>query len=124
MLNDAISNDDETKMEDTIRILNNRTNELGVSEAVIYRVGNDSISINIPGIQDPILARELIGKYSITNVPLRNRKCAFNPIWQINHSALRRQKPIILRETCPHWRCHCQLKTRLSIRAITTQMDC
>ena len=61
MLNDAISNDDETKMEDTIRILNNRTNELGVSEAVIYRVGNDSISINIPGIQDPILARELIG---------------------------------------------------------------
>ncbi|MGC6404685.1 MAG: protein translocase subunit SecD [Candidatus Comchoanobacterales bacterium] len=61
MKENVATKDDKAKMDDTVRILNNRTNELGVSEAVIYTVGHNEISVNIPGIQDPAMAREIIG---------------------------------------------------------------
>lgn len=56
----------ESKMIDytvnrTIDTLNQRINELGVSEAAIQRQGAQQISIDLPGIQDIARAKSLIG---------------------------------------------------------------
>lgn len=46
----------------TINSLNNRINELGVSEAIVQREGLTKISVDLPGIQDIARAKDLIGK--------------------------------------------------------------
>lgn len=49
-------------VEQNANILRNRVNELGVSEAVVQRQGEDKISVDLPGIQDTTRAKDLIGK--------------------------------------------------------------
>lgn len=49
-------------VEQNMMILNNRINELGVSEAVVQQQGNHQISIDLPGMQDTARAKSLIGK--------------------------------------------------------------
>jgi preprotein translocase subunit SecD len=49
-------------VEQDISILNNRVNELGVSEAAVQRQGKDLISVDMPGVQDTARAKELLGK--------------------------------------------------------------
>lgn len=49
-------------IEQTVNILRNRVNELGVSEAIVQRQGADHVSVDLPGIQETAHAKELIGK--------------------------------------------------------------
>ncbi len=49
-------------VDQNITILNNRVNELGVSEAVVQRQGQDQISVDLPGILDTTRAKDIIGK--------------------------------------------------------------
>ncbi len=49
-------------LEQNILILNNRINELGVSEAVVQQQGTHQISVDLPGVQDTARAKSLIGK--------------------------------------------------------------
>jgi preprotein translocase subunit SecD len=49
-------------IDKTITTLNNRVNELGVSEAVVQRQGDSNISVDLPGIQDTTRAKEILGK--------------------------------------------------------------
>ena len=49
-------------IDQTMTILTNRVNELGVSEAVVQRQGRDKITVDLPGIQDMARAKDLIGK--------------------------------------------------------------
>jgi preprotein translocase subunit SecD len=49
-------------IEQTITTLRNRVNELGIGEAIVQREGANHISIEIPGVQDPARAKEIIGK--------------------------------------------------------------
>lgn len=49
-------------IEQNITTLNQRINELGVSEAVVARHGNEHISVDLPGIQDTARAKALLGK--------------------------------------------------------------
>lgn len=48
-------------IEKTIYILNNRINELGISDSVIYQRGLENIVIELPGIQDIIYAKKILG---------------------------------------------------------------
>ncbi|MEE2769503.1 MAG: protein translocase subunit SecD [Pseudomonadota bacterium] len=48
-------------IEQTIQILSNRVNELGVSEAVVQQEGESMVSIDLPGIQDTAKAKDLLG---------------------------------------------------------------
>ncbi|MGB6976245.1 MAG: protein translocase subunit SecD [Gammaproteobacteria bacterium] len=64
-----------TKMTDyaldqTITILNNRINELGVSEAVVQRQGSNQVSVDLPGVQDTARAKDIIGKVAILRFQL------------------------------------------------------
>lgn len=49
-------------VEQTITILLNRINELGVSEAVVQQQGLNKVSVDLPGVQDTTRAKEIIGK--------------------------------------------------------------
>lgn len=49
-------------VEQSMKILRNRINELGVSEAVVQRQGASKIIVDLPGVQDTSRAKELIGK--------------------------------------------------------------
>lgn len=49
-------------VEQTMTILVNRINELGVSEAVVQQQGANKVSVDLPGVQDTTRAKEIIGK--------------------------------------------------------------
>jgi preprotein translocase subunit SecD len=48
-------------LQQNILTLHNRINELGVAEPVIQRQGSDRIVVQLPGVQDPARAKEILG---------------------------------------------------------------
>lgn len=63
---------DATKyaVEQTIHSLEKRINELGISEATIQRQGEKYISIDLPGVQDIVHAKKIIGKTATLRLQL------------------------------------------------------
>lgn len=59
---DAINKINDFAVEQNMTILNNRVNELGISEAVVQRQGKDQVSVDLPGVQDTARAKDLLGK--------------------------------------------------------------
>jgi preprotein translocase subunit SecD len=55
------ANTDTTSMERALRIVQNRVNGLGVSEATVQREGATSILVQLPGIKDSQQALEILG---------------------------------------------------------------
>jgi preprotein translocase subunit SecD len=53
------------KVDDAMRIIQNRIDQLGVSEPNLQRSGEFRIIVELPGIQDPERAIELIGKTAL-----------------------------------------------------------
>ncbi|MCC6202905.1 MAG: protein translocase subunit SecD [Gammaproteobacteria bacterium] len=51
----------ESALEQNLTTLRNRVNELGVAEPVIQRQGATRIVVELPGIEDPAEAKEIIG---------------------------------------------------------------
>ncbi len=54
----------ETKrfaLQQNLATLRNRVNELGVAEPVIQQHGEERIVVQLPGVQDPVRAREILG---------------------------------------------------------------
>lgn len=49
-------------LEQAMNTMRNRVNELGVSEAVVQQQGSTRIAIDLPGIQDTVQAKNIIGK--------------------------------------------------------------
>ncbi|MGH8298826.1 MAG: protein translocase subunit SecD [Steroidobacteraceae bacterium] len=49
-------------IEQNVTTLRNRVNQLGVSEPVVTRQGLDRIDVQLPGIQDPADAKNLLGQ--------------------------------------------------------------
>ena len=52
----------EDALRQNIATLNNRVNELGVSEPIIQQQGLDRIVIQLPGVQDTARAKDIIGR--------------------------------------------------------------
>lgn len=52
----------QNTMDQSMTILRNRVNELGISEAVVTQQGMDQIAVDLPGIQDVAQAQNIIGK--------------------------------------------------------------
>jgi preprotein translocase subunit SecD len=52
---------EERDLEAVKRIIENRVNGLGVSEAVVQTVGNDQILVQLPGVSDPQQAERVLG---------------------------------------------------------------
>lgn len=48
-------------VDQTITVLRNRINELGVSEPIVQQQGQDRVSVDLPGVQDATQAKRIIG---------------------------------------------------------------
>ncbi|MDT0200901.1 protein translocase subunit SecD [Nocardioides sp. AE5] len=51
-----------TEVDRTLEVLRGRVDSLGVSEPTLVRVGEDRILVELPDVQDPEQAKEVIGK--------------------------------------------------------------
>ena len=51
----------QNTIEQTMSILRNRVNELGVGEAVVQQQGSTRVAVDLPGIQDAARARQILG---------------------------------------------------------------
>lgn len=58
----ALTKIDRYAVDQTMSILRNRINELGVSEPIVQQQGKDQVSVDLPGIQDTARAKDLLGK--------------------------------------------------------------
>jgi preprotein translocase subunit SecD len=58
----AVQQAHQDTMEQTMNILRNRVNELGVSEATVQQQGSDRVVVDLPGIQDTAQAKNILGK--------------------------------------------------------------
>jgi preprotein translocase subunit SecD len=67
---EALKNIQEAALRQNIVTLNNRVNGLGVSEPVIQQQGADRIVVQLPGVQDPVRAREILGRTATLEVRL------------------------------------------------------
>lgn len=63
---------DERQLTAVQRVIENRVNGLGVSEAVVQSVGQDQLSIQLPGISDPEQAERVLG--GTAQLEFRNQK--------------------------------------------------
>ncbi|MGH7854599.1 MAG: protein translocase subunit SecD [Candidatus Binatia bacterium] len=57
-------------VDQTLETIRNRIDQFGVSEPIIQRHGEDSILVQLPGIQDPERAKEIIGKTALLEFKL------------------------------------------------------
>ena len=51
----------QTALKQNITTLRNRVNELGVAEPVIQQQGADRVVVQLPGVQDMVEAKKIIG---------------------------------------------------------------
>jgi len=74
----------EQALKQNITTLHNRINELGTKEPVIQQQGLDRIVVELPGLQDPAKAKDIIGRTATLQVHmveahLQERSRDFNP---------------------------------------------
>ena len=57
----ALEEERRSAVEQNISTLKNRVNELGVAEPVIQRQGDSRVVVQLPGVQDTVRAKEILG---------------------------------------------------------------
>src|SRR6266487_308394 len=65
---EAQKRNQDLALKQNIQTLHNRINELGVAEPVIQQQGSDRVVVQLPGIQDPTRAKELLGRTATLEV--------------------------------------------------------
>src|SRR5277367_6787083 len=60
----------DNAMDQALETIRNRIDQLGVRETVVAKEGEDEILVQLPGIQDPERAKELIGKTAVLEFKL------------------------------------------------------
>ncbi len=59
-------------LDRAIEIIRNRVDQYGVAEAIITKQGEQWIAVQLPGVKDPKIAKELIGKTALLEFRLVN----------------------------------------------------
>src|ERR1700738_4043226 len=54
--------DKSTAINNALKVVRNRIDEFGVSEPLVQKAGNDRIIVELPGIDDPVRAQEVVEK--------------------------------------------------------------
>ena len=62
LLEEEIKNIESDAIDQNLTTLRNRVNELGVSEPIVQRQGKKRILVQLPGIQDTVEAKKILGK--------------------------------------------------------------
>jgi preprotein translocase subunit SecD len=61
---------EESAVDQSLETIRNRIDQFGVSEPIIQREGQQNILVQLPGIQDPERAKEIIGKTALLEFKL------------------------------------------------------
>ncbi|MBN2872638.1 MAG: protein translocase subunit SecD [Halothiobacillaceae bacterium] len=61
MTEEGVTTERRASLDQNITTLRNRVNELGVAEPLIQQQGDDRIVVELPGIQDTVRAKEILG---------------------------------------------------------------
>ncbi len=61
-------------LEQSLETIRNRIDQFGVSEPIIQKEGTDGILVQLPGIQDPERAKDLIGRTAVLELKLLPRE--------------------------------------------------
>jgi len=96
---DEISQLKERTLSQSLEVLRNRIDQFGVTEPVLVRQGSDQIVVQLPGIQDPQRALDLIGQTAQLEFKLVDDQTAVN-LPELMEQALKsgRLKPGYTRE--------------------------
>ena len=60
----------EDAVDRSLEILRNRIDQFGVSEPSIAKLGSQRIALELPGVKDPVRARELVGRTALLEFKL------------------------------------------------------
>ncbi len=63
----------------TILTIRNRVNELGVAEAIVQRQGAHNIAVELPGVQDTVRAKNILGKTATLNFVMVDENGVLGP---------------------------------------------
>jgi preprotein translocase subunit SecD len=66
-------------VEQSLETIRNRIDQFGVREPIIQRSGDTGILVQLPGIQDPQRAKDLIGKTAVLEFKLVSQAAAADP---------------------------------------------
>jgi preprotein translocase subunit SecD len=58
---DEVIENKRSALQQNLSTLRNRVNELGVAEPIIQQQGDSRIVVQLPGVQDPVYARDILG---------------------------------------------------------------
>jgi len=67
---EALKNEQDLAVKQNIVTLHRRVNQLGVAEPVIQQQGIDRIVVQLPGVQDPAKAKDILGRTATLEVRL------------------------------------------------------
>jgi len=67
---EALKNEQDLAVKQNIVTLHRRVNQLGVAEPVIQQQGVDRIVVQLPGVQDPAKAKDILGRTATLEVRL------------------------------------------------------
>jgi preprotein translocase subunit SecD len=101
----AIRERQDFAIQQNVVTLRNRVNELGVAEAVVQRQGLDRILVELPGIQDPAVAKRVLGSTATLefhlvdqeNDPFDAQRRGRAPLGSELHTKREDGSPILLR---------------------------
>ena len=66
----------ENAMRQTVDVMRNRVNELGVAEASVTRSGSNRVVIELPGVQDSARAKQILGGTATVQFQLVNEQAS------------------------------------------------
>jgi preprotein translocase subunit SecD len=89
---DFINKESVDAVDRSLEILRNRVDQFGVAEPNILKQGNHRIVIELPGVQDPARARELIGKTALLEFKLLSESEAYSSLIDRIDRLMRQEK--------------------------------
>ena len=70
--------DKSAALDNSLKVIRNRIDQFGVAEPVVQKVGNDRIIVELPGIDDPQRAQELVQKAAFLQFQITDKTSALD----------------------------------------------
>src|SRR5512133_398830 len=72
----AVANKSEA-LDRALTVVRSRIDEFGVAEPLVQKIGNDRIAVELPGIDDPVRATEVVQKSAYLQFQITDKSQAF-----------------------------------------------
>jgi len=70
--------DKSKAIDNALKVVRNRIDEFGVSEPVVQKAGSDRIIVELPGIDDPLRAQDVVQKSAFLEFQITDKTQAFD----------------------------------------------